>query len=626
MNYYYFNQASFKSISNLNLEFELEMKIKAAMLRINILSSIQIAGSGHLGTSFSALEIMLTSLNFLEKFKENNHFFSSKGHDAPALYACYESMGKLDDRSILKLRKLNGLPGHPDVKVPNILFNTGSLGMGISKANGWLSADENRKKNSKIIVLIGDGEFQEGQNFESLMYLQNQKHLNPLIIMDNNKIQSDKWVDEVKSFNSLGKKIESFNLDYKEVDGHDPLQLTKVYEEHFTKKNPSPTFVCADTVKSKGIDFAEGSSFDESLELYPHHAGAMKDDMFLEAQEILSKSYLDLANNYELEYIPNFEELQIKNKSKVAHSFNLLEVYKQEVFKFFKENTRNVALDADLLKDAGSIEISRHFPDRFFEFGISEQDLVSFASGISSRGLIPWCHSFSCFLTTRAQEQIFNFCTEKRKGIFIGALAGPIPAAPGHSHQMIRDLALMGSMPNMLVYEPFSRKSLTQFFEFQKKEKSKSFFLRLENCDLSIGNLENVDMPSLGDLIPIIPLKKSTKKVVIIQGAVLLNEIFNNIEDFKNLDDVSIYLAVWLNNINFDFLKSLSNKDIFTFETTTSIGSFSSQLSLGILEKGIKINSLSNVCINQLPECGANDEVLKFHSLDGESILDKVKN
>ena len=150
--------------------------------------------------------------------------------------------------------------------------------------------------------------------------------------------------------------------------------------------------------------------------------------------------------------------------------------------------------------------------------------------------------------------------------------------------------------------------------------------MRLANCDLSIGNLENVDMPSLGDLIPIIPLKKSTKKVVIIQGAVLLNEIFNNIEDFKNLDDVSIYLAVWLNNINFDFLKSLSNKDIFTFETTTSIGSFSSQLSLGILEKGIKINSLSNVCINQLPECGANDEVLKFHSLDGESILDKVKN
>ena len=105
MNYYYFNQASFESISNLNLEFELEMKIKAAMLRINILSSIQIAGSGHLGTSFSALEIMLTSLNFLEKSKENNHFFSSKGHDAPALYACYESMGKLDDRSILKLRK-----------------------------------------------------------------------------------------------------------------------------------------------------------------------------------------------------------------------------------------------------------------------------------------------------------------------------------------------------------------------------------------------------------------------------------------------------------------------------------------------------------------------------------------
>ncbi len=627
MKLYYFNQDSFNSISNLNLDAALETKINACMLRINILTSIQIAGSGHLGTSFSALEIILTSLKYLEKFKEEDaHFFSSKGHDAPALYACYESLGKLDDRSILKLRKLKGLPGHPDVKVPNILFNTGSLGMGISKSNGWLSGGLLDKNKTKIIVLIGDGEFQEGQNFESLMYLQNNKHLNPLIIMDNNKIQSDKWVNKVKSFEPLREKIESFKLDFKEIDGHDPIQLLEVYDDHFTKKIPSPTFICAHTIKSKGIDFAEGSSFDETLELYPHHAGAMNVKDFKQAQDILYKAYSEIIKSNNLTKIHDCEEIEIKDGLKKDSSFNLLECYKEEILKFFKKNSKNVALDADLLKDAGSLEISRHLPDRFFEFGISEQDLVSFASGISSKGFTPWCHSFSCFLTTRAQEQIFNFCSEQRKGIFIGALAGPIPGGPGHSHQMIRDLALMGSMPNLSVFEPYSRKMMEEFFEYQESKIDRSFFIRLANCDLNIGHFEKISMPALGDLAPIIPITEETKKVVIIQGAIILNEVFKKIKEFKKMKEVSIYSAVWLNNFNLDFLNNLASKDIYTFETTTSVGSYTSQLSLELFKKNIKINSLTNVCINNLPECGTNEEVLRFHELDSESILNKVKN
>ena len=172
------------------------------ILRMNIVSSIQLAKSGHLGTSLSSLEIICASLSFLNKFGNKGLFLSSKGHDAPAIYNVMELFNILPENSNKKLRRLKGLPGHPDVGTDGIMFNTGSLGMGISKVNGFLSSSSK----NKAIVLIGDGEFQEGQIFESLSYLENNVQIIPLIFMDNNRIQSDTWIEKVKSFNNLEKK------------------------------------------------------------------------------------------------------------------------------------------------------------------------------------------------------------------------------------------------------------------------------------------------------------------------------------------------------------------------------------------------------------------------------------
>ena len=122
-----------------------------------------------------------------------------------------------------------------------------------------ISAGDYLGKNSKIILIIGDGEFQEGQNFESLMYLQNNPDLNPLIIMDSNGIQSDTWVDKVKSFKNLKDKIKSFGIEYKEINGHDFNLLNEVIDEHFQRKKIGNIYMC-EYNKGKGIKFAESSS------------------------------------------------------------------------------------------------------------------------------------------------------------------------------------------------------------------------------------------------------------------------------------------------------------------------------------------------------------------------------
>lgn len=626
MNIYHLDQINFLKLFDRNdIKIEEKQEVACAMLRLNILSAIQNAGSGHLGTSFSALEIMLSSIMHLENYKlDNNHFFSSKGHDVPALYACYEALGKLPNKSLTKLRRLNGLPGHPDVATKNILFNTGSLGMGLSKANGWLCGHKYAKQNAQIIVLIGDGEFQEGQNFEALMYLQNHKDLNPLIIMDANKIQSDTWVNKVKSFESLRQKIEAFGLNFIELDGHNLTALNEAYSQHFCSESQGASFILANTIKGKGVPFAETSTSFEELELYGYHSGAMSESEFDKANDVLKTKINQLFEKYSIssELKPKSFKKSIGPQASVEQH-NLLLEYTSASVNFLKQNANNVALNADLVKDAGSLEIKRQLPGQFFEFGIAEQDMVSFASGLAASGLIPWCHSFACFLTTRAQEQIFNFCSENRKGIFVGALAGPIPAGPGHSHQMVRDLSIMSSMPNLRVFEPVSLKMVRDIFNKQK-DFVESLYIRLANCNLNLRKFSELVTPPAGDLAPIIPIKEQTQKIVILQGAILVSEVISILEEFENRNNIAVFAAVWLSDISEGFLKLLQDKDVYIFETSVHDGDYASRISLNLSEKSILPSSFFRRGLSNLPECGQNEEVLRFHLLDGNSILETV--
>ena len=198
---------------------------------------------------------------------------------------------KLNFKKLHMLRKLNGIPGHPDVKTKNILFNTGSLGMGISKINGLNFANIFEKKKEKNIVILGDGELQEGQNWEAFMFLQNNKNISPLIFIDSNKIQSDTWVNHVKNYSKLKDKIKSFNLNFREINGHNKFQIFKSINDHFNKQNGA-TVILANTIKGKGFSFIESSKFKKNMNFYPFHSGSLSEDLYLNAtKEILEKIY-----------------------------------------------------------------------------------------------------------------------------------------------------------------------------------------------------------------------------------------------------------------------------------------------------------------------------------------------
>src|SRR6186997_1738399 len=262
----------------------------ADLCRINTLFMIMQAGSGHIGSSFSSTDI-ITWL-WTEHLKDPNGdsedadvYFSSKGHDVPALYSLLIAIEKLGFDLLPKLRQLNGLPGHPDVSTPFIATNTGSLGMGISKAYGMARANRYRGRSGRIVVMTGDGELQEGQIWESLQPVANERLRDITVIVDHNKFQSDSAVAAVSDLGPLEDKFRAFGWHVRRGDGHDPRVLRDVFDE-FRRVTNRPKVFIADTIKGKGVSFMHGVACGDAT--YRFHAGAPSLDHYLAATSELA--------------------------------------------------------------------------------------------------------------------------------------------------------------------------------------------------------------------------------------------------------------------------------------------------------------------------------------------------
>ncbi|NMC14138.1 MAG: 1-deoxy-D-xylulose-5-phosphate synthase, partial [Chloroflexi bacterium] len=223
----FIEKENFDTVINATISSHSKMKLLADMTRLNTLTAVKEAGSGHLGTSFSSAEIVTYLYHSILNINAHNlndpHrniYFSSKGHDVPFQYATLYALGIISKEKLLLLRKLGGLDGHPDIGIDGIEANSGSLGMGISKAAGMAWAKHYLNLEGALYVVTGDGEFQEGQNFEALQFSVSREIRRLTVIMDHNKVQSDKYVEEILSLGNLKAKIQEFGWKVLEIDGH----------------------------------------------------------------------------------------------------------------------------------------------------------------------------------------------------------------------------------------------------------------------------------------------------------------------------------------------------------------------------------------------------------------------
>lgn len=243
-----------------------KLEKKAKIIRYNIIKMIGLAGSGHPGGALSSTEI-ITSLFFHimnydpknPNWPDRDRFVLSKGHSCAALYAALAEAGFFPVETLWTFRKLNSiLQGHPDkVKTPGVEISSGSLGQGLSVANGMALAAKLDKKNYHTFVLLGDGELDEGQIWEAATTSAHYKLDNLTAIIDRNKLQIDGPTEKVMSLGNLTEKFKSFGFYTLEIDGHNFGEILDALD----KKNiiaDKPKAVIASTIKGKGVSFMEG--------------------------------------------------------------------------------------------------------------------------------------------------------------------------------------------------------------------------------------------------------------------------------------------------------------------------------------------------------------------------------
>lgn len=589
--------------------------------RINTLTMIAHAGSGHVGTSFSCLDIL--AWLHLEVLAEGDRYFSSKGHDAPALYAVLIGLGRLPFEKLWQLRRLGGLPGHPDVLMTSqLVTNTGSLGMGVSKARGFVLADRLVGRSGRVYVLTGDGELQEGQFWESLQPTANRGLGEITAIVDHNKIQSDTWVETVSDLGDIERKVAAFGWAVGRVDGHDVGAFAAALSEIAAAHPDRPKLLVADTVKGRGVSCMEPRELPkEDTALYGFHSGAPARDAYEAGIEEI-RVRLDVRLDGLGAGPVRLGTTEAPRRTAPVRPQRLVSAYGEALLAEAERDPRLVALDADLRLDTGLVSFREQFPDRFFECGIAEQDMVSQAGAMALAGLLPVCHSFACFLTPRASEQVFNNASEGTKVLYHGSLAGIVPGGPGHSHQMVRDIALMGSVPGMACVEPFCEAEAAALMRWAVREATGPVYIRLVSPPWDLG----FDPPAIPRVEPGrgTVLREGSAGTFVCTGPVLVSQAWAACEA---LGDWGLVAIPWLRDIDGAWVASLTDGLLVTLDNhMLAGGQGSAALAALASDAPTAAARVVSLGVESVPVCGTNDEVLRAHGLDAASLASRVRS
>lgn len=277
-----------------------DLQKKAIRLRIDALSMIHKAKSGHTGGSLSVMDI-LVALYYGEingepimrydpqkpGWEDQDYMILSKGHASPAIYSILADVGFFDKSELNYFRQVNAmLQGHPVIKIPGITMTTGSLGQGFASAHGLALSLKLDHKPNKVFTILGDGELQEGIVWETAMAAAHYNSDNLIAFVDNNQLQIDGNTRTIMKVEPIVDKFEAFGWRVIPVkNGHDFEELFFAIEKAFTSSR-KPTCIVCNTVKGKGVSFAEGK--------VGYHGMPLSDEEMAEAIPALEKKLAEL--------------------------------------------------------------------------------------------------------------------------------------------------------------------------------------------------------------------------------------------------------------------------------------------------------------------------------------------
>lgn len=466
-----------------------QLYLIANNLRKDVLRMLKYAGSGHLGGSFSSAEIIAVLYSYEMKLDPKNpnwsgrdRFILSKGHSCPVQYAALAERGFFSKDEYKYLRHVGGnLQGHPERITPGVEFIAGFLGQGLSAGLGMALGFKREKMDNRVYVLLGDGDNQEGQTWEAARFGAHNKLDNLVAIYDYNNLQSDDWTQNILAIIEPEKQWTSFGWKAIVVDGHNIAELILALEKA-RKTKGMPTMIIAKTIKGKGVSFYENNpnshgSWAPNDEDYKKALSELEE----KAQEIEDIDYEELISKVD---IKEFEpQIIIKSKDNLSKD-KKGEPFERYVFKkgerhslrdAFGKAAANLALkydnfdifDCDVKGGTMTSIFEKHFPDRFIQCGIAEQNMMSVAAGYYlAIGRIPIATTYAVFTSLLTAAQFRNNVAMQKIPLIVASSHNGIDTGPdGPTHQSIEDLGIFRTYPNVTVLSPGCPNQLEKLLE-----------------------------------------------------------------------------------------------------------------------------------------------------------------
>jgi transketolase len=428
-------------------------------------------------------------------------------------------------------------------------------------------------------------------------------------------------VAQVSDLGDLGAKLRAFGWHVARCDGHDMRALESTFRS-IDRITDRPKAIVADTVKGKGVSFMEGPAL-KAGELYAYHSGAPTEEEYARGSRELLARAEELFRDAGLgPLVTCTGRRPARREPRVTE--NLIAAYREALVQQADRHPRLVVLDADLVKDCGLVPFAQKYPDRFVECGIAEQDMVSMACGMARRGVLPIAHSFACFLSARPNEQIYNQCSEGSKVIYVGSLAGLLPGGPGHSHQSVRDIAALASVPRLLLAEPCLEAEVRALLDYLVNIADESAYLRLVSVKWPVPFRYPAGQevrPGRGWIV-----REGEDLLVFGYGPWLLSNAWHAAEELDRAAGVTTRLVnlPWLNRVDPAWLAETvgRRRAVVTLDNHYVRGGQGEMIAATIAELGLSpAVGVTTIGVTELPECGTNDEVLAYHGLDIASLV-----
>jgi len=453
-----------------------QLRDTARDMRAYALLAIHAGGSGHPGGSLSAMDVTAAlfageaNLDPKEpKWARRDRIIYSGGHKAPALYVGLAAAGYYPMEDVITLRQCKSpFQGHPhSLALTGIEVSTGSLGHGLGIGVGQALALRLDKYDSRVYVVMGDGEQQEGSVWEAIMSAGNFTLDNLCAIVDKNRLQIDGWVEEIMDIDPLAEKYRAFGWHTIEIDGHDMQQIVDAFDEA-RKTRGKPTVIIANTVKGKGVSFMENQAgwhgvatkgreqLDQALEEIgcPTLPKEKVDELLSKAAEYGKQVSAEIDSKH-----PSFSGNYWWNETEnMKVEMDPTRMGFGRAMKRIGDDQRIVTLHADISSSIRITEFESDNPERLnrvFSTGIAEQNMMQVAAGLAMDGKIPVTGTYGVFASGRPWEQLrTTVCYSNLNVKIAGAHGGISVGADGATHQALEEIALMSILPNMHLEVP----------------------------------------------------------------------------------------------------------------------------------------------------------------------------